>query len=285
MKKKVLATLVAGLMFFPALAQELEKSLLWKVEGDDIKTSYLFGTVHMLPKEKFELKEKVKSAIAESEVMVMELDFSNPAISAEMMNNVMMKGDETVGDYLSGEQFSTLDSLLLQTAGVSLTAVEKMKPFMISTMLIKRFVGSEPASFEGTLTQMAMADSMQIIGLETVTEQMAIFDSISYRTQAEGLVDMIEDEAAMQAMYSDLIEAYREEDLVALHNLILEGMNSPKEEEFLLSRRNRMWIDKLDDVMGQQHSFIAVGAGHLPGKSGVINLLKDAGYRVNPVLN
>lgn len=285
MKKNVLATLVAGLMFFPALAQDLEKSLLWKIEGDDIKTSYLFGTVHMLPKEKFELKEKVKSAISESEVMVMELDFSNPAISAEMMNNVMMKGDETVGDYLSGEQFSTLDSLLLQTAGVSLTAVEKMKPFMISTMLIKRFVGSEPASFEGTLTQMAMADSMQIIGLETVTEQMAIFDSISYRTQAEGLVDMIEDEAAMQAMYSDLIEAYRKEDLVALHNLILEGMNSPKEEEFLLSRRNRMWIDKLDDVMGQQHSFIAVGAGHLPGKSGVINLLKDAGYRVNPVLN
>lgn len=285
MKKNVLATFVAGLMFFPVLAQELEKSLLWKIEGDNIKTSYLFGTVHMLPKEKFELKEKVKSAIAESEVMVMELDFSNPAISAEMMNNVMMKGDETVGDYLSGEQFSTLDSLLLQTAGVSLTAVEKMKPFMISTMLIKRFVGSEPASFEGTLTQMAMADSMPIIGLETVNEQMAIFDSISYRTQAKGLVDMIEDEAAMQAMYSDLIEAYRKEDLVALHNLILEGMNSPKEEEFLLSRRNRVWIDKLDDVMGQQHSFIAVGAGHLPGKSGVINLLKDAGYRVSPMLN
>lgn len=285
MPKNILASLVAGLIILPALAQDLEKSLLWKVEGENIKTSYLFGTVHMLPKEKFELKEKVKSAISETEVMVMELDFSNPALSAEMMNNVMMKGDETVGDFLSGEQFSTLDSLLLQTAGVSLTAVEKMKPFMISTMLIKRFVGSEPASFEGTLTQMAMADSMQIIGLETVNEQMALFDSISYRTQAKGLVDMIEDEAEMQAMYSDLIEAYREEDLAALHNLILEGMNSPKEEEFLLLSRNRAWMDDLGEVMGQKHAFIAVGAGHLPGESGVINLLKDAGYKVSPVTN
>jgi len=259
--------------------------MLWKIEGPGIKTSYLFGTVHILPKEDFELKEKVRTAISQSEVMVMELDFSNPNISTEMMSNALMTGGENMSDYLSGEQFTTLDSLLIQTAGISLTAVEKMKPFMISTMLLKRFVEGEPASFEGTLFQMAMNDSMPIIGLETVEEQMALFDSIPYSTQAQGLVDLIEDEAGVKSMYIELINAYRAEDLPVLHKLILEEMNSPREEAFLLSDRNQSWILPLREVMNQHQAFIAVGAGHLAGESGVINLLRESGYRVSPVFN
>ncbi|MCA1762315.1 MAG: TraB/GumN family protein [Cryomorphaceae bacterium] len=285
MKGKALISLLAGLMFIPALAQNLEESLLWKVEGKGIKTSHLFGTVHMLPKEKFELKDKVKAAISESDVMVMELDFSDPNISMQMMNSAMMTGDETVGDFLSEDQFRILDSILIQTAGVSLMAVQKLKPFMISSMLIQRFVGSEPASFEGTLTQMAMSDSMPIIGLETVAEQMAVFDSISYRTQARGLIELIEDEDEVIALYDELIEAYRSEDLNALYDLILQEMHSPEEEGFMLTKRNKAWIGDIGEIAKEDRAFIAVGAGHLAGSEGVIELLRVAGYRVSPVLN
>ncbi|HKL02819.1 MAG TPA: TraB/GumN family protein, partial [Cryomorphaceae bacterium] len=109
--------------------------------------------------------------------------------------------------------------------------------------------------------------------------------SIPYSTQAQGLVDLIEDEAGVKSMYIELINAYRAEDLPVLHKLILEEMNSPREEAFLLSDRNQSWILPLREVMNQHQAFIAVGAGHLAGESGVINLLRESGYRVSPVFN
>ena len=112
-------------------AQKLDNTLLWKIEGDSIETSYLFGTFHMLPQEDFELKDKVKSAFRESDQVVMELDMDDSGMQMEMMKNIQMKDGQTLDKLISEEDLGLLDEQLQQAVGLTAAQVNTFKPFML----------------------------------------------------------------------------------------------------------------------------------------------------------
>lgn len=267
------------------LGQDLANSMLWKVEGKHVKTSYLFGTIHMLPKADFVLKEKVKTAFSESESLTLELDITAPGMQLQVMQYAMMTDGHTVGEYLADSTYVKLDETLKASMGMGLAMVQTMKPFVISTFLIGKYVGSEPASFETTLAEMAMSDSIPIFGLETMQEQMAVFDSIPYQSQANDLADMVWDESDMQGMYDEMVVAYKKEEVTALGQMLEAEMGDDGSDKFLLDNRNVKWIPLIENQIKSQNCFIAVGAGHLAGDMGVIALLRAAGYKVTPVFD
>jgi uncharacterized protein YbaP (TraB family) len=287
---KKLILLGLGVLAFQLLApkkascQDLANSTLWKITGKNAKASYLLGTVHVLPQSKFELKEKVTEAIGKTETMVLEMDITDPAMQAKMMRLAPMNGDTTLDMLISESEYQQLDSLLMNTMGMGLTNLKQMKPMIISSFLLSRYVGGQPASFETSLVQRAKKDSMKVVGLETIEEQMAIFDSISYTVQARELVRMVNEEDEMKELYNGMIDAYVAEDLNALHTLLEEEMDGEGMEEHLLNRRNRNWMVSIEEMIAEKPTFIAVGAGHLVGKSGVISLLRKAGYKVEPMM-
>ena len=131
---------------------------------------------------------------------------------------------------------------------------------------------------------MATEDSIAIEGLETLEEQMSIFDAIPYQDQADGLAEMVENPIDMQALYTDMVEAYKSEDLNLLGAMLAEEMTSEAESQELLVKRNHKWIPLIESQMKEQRSFIAVGAAHIGGKDGVIELLREAGYTVTAVM-
>ena len=88
----VLFLAIAGLFTHSSVAQETENTLLWKVEGKDIKPSYVFGTLHLLPQSDFLLKKKVENAFMETDLLVLELDMDDPGLQAETMKHANMKG-------------------------------------------------------------------------------------------------------------------------------------------------------------------------------------------------
>ena len=89
--KKLVLAIIATLFIAPSLIAQ--NSLLYKVEGDNIKTSYVFGTMHMMPKKDFLLEEKVKNAFTTSDLVVMELDMDDPGMQTEMMKYAMLGAD------------------------------------------------------------------------------------------------------------------------------------------------------------------------------------------------
>lgn len=258
-------------------------SLLWKIQGNGIEDSYLFGTFHVMPQADFELKDKVKDALLASDHLVMELDMSNPNMQVEIMQNASMKQGMTIDKLLSKKDYKRLDKMLKETVGAGAEQMNSFKPFMLSSLLLKRFVGEQPASFESVLSAIAVQQKMKIGGLETTADQMSLFDKISYSDQASDLVEMMDNEEETMARFSKMVSLYKEEKLEQLYNETSNYFDRPGELELILLNRNQKWISPIGEMAADQSTFFAVGAGHLGGEKGLISLLKKEGYTLTPV--
>lgn len=263
-----------------------DNTLLYKISGNDIQPSYIYGTIHVLPQKDFNLKDKVKMAFDESEIIVLELDMDDPSMMVEMMQNAMMEGDHSLDKLMDAEHYAQLDSMLTNTLGVGVAAFNKMKPFMVSSQLMMNYVGDQPASFEGTFVKMAMEGQKEILGLESVKEQLDIFDKIPYQEQADDIVEMLDNPDEMADMFTKMVETYKAEDIAKMYKMMDEYFNGDEMSiDLMLHTRNRNWIPKIKEYTTLRSAFIGVGAGHLGGDKGVVALLKEAGYTVEPILD
>lgn len=278
---------VLSLLMIPVLlsAQEkLESTLLWKVEGPEIETSFLFGTIHVLPQSQFELKDKVKKAFGKTDMLVMELDMDDPSMQMDMIKYSMMKDGQTLDKLMDEEDYKLLDEKLKSIMGMGVAMFNNWKPFVVSTLLYAEYLGEQPASFELSLMAMAKEEEMEIEGLESVQEQLAIFDTISYEDQVEEITQMLGEEGEEFAEYfAEMVEVYKTEDINEMDVLTGEYFEDETQEKLLLADRNKRWIPKMEELADEESVFFAVGAGHLGGEEGVINLLRMQGYKVTPI--
>ena len=290
-KKALVRVIVFALCFFVgfgisnlAKAQATnEPSLLWKIEGNGIQPSYLFGTFHILPKDDFVLKSKVTEAFGKASQLVMELDMDDPQMPVQMSQHLMMKDGQTLEQLFDANEFNLLDSALQKVMGVGATQVNNMKPFMIYAAMLQMVMGDEPASFEGSLVQLANEGKKGIHGLETVATQMSAIDKLGYVGQAEDLMKMVKNPNEASQLFRDLIDLYTNEDFEGIFELTSVEMDEEGEVNYMLFERNRDWLPKMKAYATRESAFFAVGAAHLGGEFGLINLLKAAGYDLSPV--
>ena len=261
-----------------------DNSLLYKVEGNGISTSYLFGTFHMLPKEDFELKEKVKKAFDASDLVVMELDMDDPNMQTAMMGVSMISGDDSLQNHMTAEEFKILDDYFTSKMGIGMANFNKMKPFVVSSMVMMAHLGQNMASYETTFVGMAKEHSKEIKGLETIEFQMAMFDGQSYEDQIDDVIKMLTEDGGIDGFFNKMITIYKREDIEGLYKSMDEYFEYDKAlQAKLLDERNQNWIPKIGEYSKDQKVFYAVGSGHLGGEQGVIKLLREAGYKVTPI--
>lgn len=287
--------ILVSFTFYPVMAQntdgddsrafDLENSLLWKIEGNDIETSYLYGTLHLLPLKDFIITDKVLTAFELADQIVLELDMDDPAFQTEILQEVKRKDNATLYNTLSEEDYKKLDQLLVSSYGAGVQYFNSWHPAMVGTFLIKNYIEGESASFEVSFVEMADEKNKEIFGLETPEEQLAIFDEIPYEEQIDGLKRMIRNEEQVKKSYDNLISLYKQEKIDPLYNFVVEYYGNPETVEKLLKQRNKKWIPKFKSFSSNSATFYAVGAGHLSGKYGIINLLRKEGYKVSPVFN
>jgi len=184
---------------------------------------------------------------------------------------------------MTEEESEFLDKELKASFGQGLEALGSMKPLAITSMLTMSLMGEQPASFEMTFIKMAKEQEKEILGLETVAEQMQVFEDIPYESQLDDIIEMLSDKNVTNDYFAKLINSYKEEDLKSINAQMRDYMDDPKEAAILLDDRNKNWIPKVGDLAKDKSTFFGVGAGHLPGENGVIALLKKAGYKVTPV--
>ncbi len=268
----------------------LEKSLLWRISGNDLeKPSYLYGTIHMINKEDYFLTEPTKKAFNESDRVAFEVNLSemdNMGAQLSLLMQAFMKGGVSLSDLLNEEDYD-LVSKHFEELGLPMMFLDKVKPMFLSS-LAAGGMGTDDTdamtamvSYEMELMEIAKEQEMEIEGLETAEYQMSMFDSIPYKVQAEMLVAGIKDETATDDQFDGMIQMYKDQDINAMQTMIEgddEGIG--QYEELLLVNRNKNWIPVMSEMMKDKITFFAVGAGHLAGKQGVINLLKEAGYTV-----
>ncbi|WP_417871393.1 TraB/GumN family protein [Winogradskyella sp.] len=286
--KRILSLLVvAALSIFSITAQNLENSTLWKIEGNGLeKPSYLFGTIHITCNAT--LEDDVKKALDETTQIVMELDMDDPSMQMKMMKSIYFKDGKTLKDFVSEEDYKSIDSLFINNMGMPVKMLEKVKPFFLSSMFFPKMLDCPMQSFELELTKIAKEQEEEIYGLETLEEQIQVFDDIPLEDQYADLVRMAKDNLEYdKETFSKMLKLYEEENITAILDMMDDDTNKTVSEhqDVLLKQRNENWISKIEEYAKDQATFFGVGAGHLPGKNGVIQLLRNAGYTVEAVLN
>lgn len=283
MKKLIL--LFMGFWCAISTAQNSEKTLLWKISGKDLKQpSYLFGTIHITCDAS--LSEKVKKALNATQQLCLELDMDDTNMQTEMMKSMMMKNGVTLESLASVEDFKIVDAFLTKNLGFSAKMLNTVKPFMVSAMLYPKMMNCEMQSVEAELIKVAQAQKEETIGLETVSEQLAVFDAIPYQDQMNELIKTAKSDLTRDIKeLNDMLAIYQSEDIKAMVELTKNSDNvlTSKFDDELLNNRNQNWIARIHQIALQKSTFFGVGAAHLGGEKGVIHLLRKNGFTVEPV--
>jgi uncharacterized protein YbaP (TraB family) len=289
--KKFLCLFLLSAIGFASFGQEKpENTLLWRISGKNLATpSYLFGTIHMICGNDIQLSDSLKSAIRQSDKVYLELDMDNIFELMGVITKMKMKGDTTLADLMTAADYEKVKTFFKnQKTPLPFSMLETYKPLVAASTLMQSSMDCDnPISMEQLIMQEAKSKNKKINGLETMSYQMSIFDSIPYKLQAKQLVDYVNNYGKDDNKeFEELTEAYRKQQLSKLEELTKkEDMGMERFTEILLYQRNINWVNKLKDLLLNNALVIAVGAGHLPGDKGVINLLKKAGYKVEPVKN
>jgi len=296
--KKISVGFLMSLSWIFGCAQKADKvapdnnTLLWKISGNGLsKPSYLFGTIHMLCADDATLSDQMKAIIAKVESVYFEVDIDNLMEMLGAITKMKMKGDTTLQDLLSKEDYEKVKNYFESKGSIlPFSMLETYKPILaLSTLEESSMECDNTAMMEQVIMQEAKQMDKNIKGLETMSYQAGVLDSIPYKLQAEQLVSYINDinkNKEEDKELGEMMKAYKSQDLAMLEKLMMKtDMGVGNFTEVLLYNRNRNWVSKLKSLMPQKSLLIAVGAGHLPGDKGVISLLRKAGYTVTPLEN
>lgn len=263
------------------------KSLLWEISGNGLSTkSYLYGTIHMIEKKDFFMSDVTKDRFNRTQVLFLELDMDDPSIMMQGLMGVFMNKGVTLEDLYTKEEYKRVDDYFQKNTGMGIGMFNRMKPMLVSAMVQEKSMTGEVTSYETEFMEMAKARKMEVEGLETVEFQMSMFDSIPYDQQAKMLLDAVDGKDGMdsEAMFKEMIDLYKAEDVESLSSMISDETTEIENfEQLLLITRNENWIPLISKQVKKLPTFFAVGAGHLGGDSGVIKLLKEAGFTLTPI--
>lgn len=260
-------------------------ALLWEITGKGLAApSYVYGTVHLICPTDLVVTEPVKQSFGKAKQVVLELDMDSPTMMQEMQASMMMDGGQNLQQLLSPTDYTSVGKYLQSKAGVPIDRVGTLKPFILSSMLYPALLGCAPASYEATFVQMAQEQKKEVLGLETVQQQMGFFEKIPYKAQGQMLVDMVNKEAEARQEVQQMVTLYKAQNVEELRNMTTKSLFGFQEyEDVLVNSRNQSWISSITKMAATQPTFFAVGAAHLGGPKGVLALLRQEGYQVRPL--
>jgi len=280
--------------------------LLYKISGNGLeKASYIIGTHHLANVGFVEKINGVKEALTEIDQVYGELkwdEMTNPDSVKLLQSAMIMPDGKTLKDVMTAEQYKKLDDFLKAKMGVGLSSpqvgaqMNTMSPMAIVTQLqVLMFMMNHMGEFDPTSTfdqyfqAQAQKNNLPCGGLETVAFQAKVlYGSQTMERQVENLMCLIDNEQFNSQMMEDMTKAFYAQDLDGLKKAMdLKLGNScdstPEEIAQLIDNRNADWLTKMPAIMKEHATFFAVGAGHLPGEKGVLQLLRNAGYTVEGV--
>lgn len=270
---------------FLLLCSTSNAQLLYRISGNGLaKDSYLFGTIHTMPKEEFEMPKKVIEALKSSEMIALEIDMNlSFSEQIELAKMTLLPSGETLKNYMSDSSYNTLKSYCMDSLSWKETKFDKyahMKPFFFSSVVLQEKIGKQK-SFEMEFQKLAKKNDKPLMGLETVMYQMETIDRISIKDQIQFM-----DDFSNMSEFDVLFKLYEQEDINGLYKMIAEETDMlPEFNHWFLDVRNANWIPVIEKQINKEATFIAVGAGHLGGTNGVLELLKKQGYTVTGINN
>jgi uncharacterized protein len=281
-----LVTLMLCLLAAPLAA--FAESVFWRVERAGMPAAYVLGSVHVGTPEMYPLPPAVMEAFSASQTLVVELDVTraNPAVAEFVTAHGMLAAGETLSGALGPQKWKQLEAAASEV-GVSAAALERQRPWLAAVVL--GMAGYARAGFDPALGVdrffLQHAGERAVLELESVEEQLGVFTSLSPTAERLLLQQTAQDILENPDSYASVVAAWRANDLGELEQFLGALRDAaPELERKLFIDRNRLMARRLHAMLESgERAFIVVGAGHLPGEGGLIELLLARGYRATAI--
>ncbi|HEY5371470.1 MAG TPA: TraB/GumN family protein [Hanamia sp.] len=258
-----------------------KNSLLYKITGNRLKKpSYLLGTMHAICSDDFVLSKKVLQALQKCSTYYMEVDLGS-AQEMQFMSEQATKIPD-IFEGLSGSEKEELTHILQDQFDLSFEEAKQEGPLtLINRLAIDAIDCDEIKVPEMELLKIAQEKGLQTAGMETVLEQLNIAQKVF---TGKEILRQLKSAGAYKELFDKIVKAYHSENLQELSVLIADKQfMSKKVYNVLVINRNKRWAKAIPTLIENQSAFFAVGAGHLPGDGGLLQLLIEMQYAVNPV--
>ena len=266
--------------------------LLWRIEGGGAEPSYLFGTVHLSDPRVLDLDEQVVQAFAAADTVALEV-VGGKRLAARALRSMQLPADQDLEEILGQPLFADTVAALARI-GVPAEAARRFKPWAVyallnlSTAELKRAAAGAPV-LDRWLEQEAARQGKRVRGLESIDEHLAVLDDMAEEVQVAMLESTVAYANQTDQLQEELTRFYLARDLAAIQRFMIEPAlrSEPDITRAFLQRlivaRNRTWLARIKRLLAAGNAFIAVGALHLPGETGLLRLLQAAGFRVSRV--
>ena len=269
-----------------ATSQVQKNALLWEVKSKDGKTtSYIYGTMHLMDAKLFYLPKKLEKLLLKSDLLCMEIANIN---DSDLSPDALFLTDESLSDYFNTEQMDSIyhwaEKALLMNKEQFDTNFNKAKPFLLMQFLLQSSLPENSKSYEKEFENLAIKNKIATTGLESVTEQLNLFTSFSKNEQTEMVMSSLREEVKAKSSFEQMQQIYLTQNLDNLYTFMKKESDSPiANSRVFLENRNQNWIPQMEKMMENKSVFFAVGAAHLAGPEGVIELLIKKGYTLTPI--
>lgn len=279
MKQFILFTVLFLLVQSPLFSQ----SLLWKISGKGIKEpSYLYGTIHITDKRVFSFDSTVHKALKSCDALALEMVMDE--IKKEDVEKNMLLKEGTIKDLFSAEEWKVVESKFKEKTGSSILVFTKMKPFFVYSQLLQAGMSKDmPEALDMHLLKKFREEKKPVLGIEQLSDQMAAIDQITLKEQGKMLYHALTDTSAQVDQMDDMIDYYINQDITKMLDMMKDTTLPEKFNQAFLIGRNVKMAKNIAKYSSKQRVFNAIGAAHLPGENGVIELLRKKGYTVEPV--
>ncbi len=257
---------------------------LWEVHGRH-NTVYLLGSIHVLRPGDYPLAPAVLKAYADSKSLVMEInlaDMDTEQVQAQMLASAMLPEGRTLPDILGPRRYARAAGLS-HDVGIELATFDQFAPWFaaeaISELQLTQLGFQAESGVEMYFLERARTDGKTITGLETVHDQIALFEGLSMDAQADYLVSSLEQARTLPQEVDAMVRAWKRGDTAWFEReLDSEFGKDPALQQSVLAARNRKWLPRIEALLKDDGNYlIIVGTGHLVGPDSVIDLLKKDG--------
>ncbi len=285
-RRVFIALVCLAAAFVADAADSFDAGLLWKVERSGIAASYLFGTMHSDDPSVVALPAPVERAFAESKSLTLEVVLDTTSLLG-MTSALLMRDGKTL-ELLVGPGLYERSVEAMSARGIPEMLVAHMKPWAVAITLMTP-PGNNGVVLDHVLYKDAVAAGKKVHGLETVGEQMGLFDNLPEKDQITFLQDTLDNLDNIDEMLGELQAAYLARDLKRLLELNEASMRQgdPRladnfNRKVIIERNHRM-AERIQPRLLEGQQFIAVGALHLAGEQGLLRLLSERGYHLSRV--
>jgi len=267
--------------------EKVSKNTLWRVNSEE-NSVYLLGSLHLLKRENYPLNAQIEKAFNDSEILVLEVDMksmTDPSTQQMILSRGMLPQGDSLDQQISLETYE-LAKEKTQTLGLDISAFKQFKPWffaMTLTVVKLQALGFNPQDGLDTyLFSRAKEAGKQILGLETFKQQLGMLDTLSTVNQDKLLGQTFKELDILENEMDIIIKAWSSGDIKVLESTMLKSFEEyPVLFQKLIIERNKTWIKKIESFLKNKKNYmVVVGAAHLAGKQGIVELLKKKGYAV-----